>query len=156
MMKKMNLWVVLLITLTTMFACTKEEDDDERRFPDFPATVEAEYNAETQAVDVSWSAVKEFETYNILRSLEETDAFEVIGWSNSHSFTDKKVEFNTSYYYKIQAITHDYDNMGAELEGNISDEYQAKVLTGGPNLQVEINPIYFCWRWRNERNIEIL
>ncbi|MGN0482379.1 MAG: N-acetylmuramoyl-L-alanine amidase [Lachnospiraceae bacterium] len=59
-------------------------------------------NPQSKAVELNWKEVKEADTYLVYRSTKAKEDFKKVAETKSTSFTDKNLDLNKTYYYKIR------------------------------------------------------
>ncbi len=68
-----------------------------------PTAITATDNIIAKKIEISWTAINGANRYDIYRSDTELGAYTKIGNSTASNYSDTSMNFETTYYYKIQA-----------------------------------------------------
>jgi hypothetical protein len=69
-----------------------------------PQSVQAQAATSEAGITLSWGAVTEASSYQVYRSTAQDTGFTAVGTTSSLSYTDGKLDWRTTYYYKIRAL----------------------------------------------------
>jgi len=98
-------------------------------------------------INLSWNVVTGVSSYNIYRSVTAAGTYTQIANQNSTNYTDKNLNQNTTFYYKISAVIDD-------LEGRQSTQVNARTMSLTAGTMVPGNSLTekLAWLQRSAEN----
>ncbi len=134
-----NLFLLGVLVLGVMNTSCKKDEETEGGFPIAPEVTANLDSEHPNWVLLEWNKVEDAFTYNIYRSESENGDFEKqtgIG-IDKESCTDKKTEYNTTYYYKVVSVNIDFE------EGDMPAK-AVEITTGGAVLNPNVGAYAIC------------
>ncbi|HOV14917.1 MAG TPA: chitobiase/beta-hexosaminidase C-terminal domain-containing protein, partial [Spirochaetota bacterium] len=91
-------------------------------------TITASNASFSNMIEVAWSNIQGATSYDVYRSLTETENFTKIGSINNSPYNDIAVEQNKVYYYKVKAYASSSESYGNE--SNVDSGYLLSAADG--------------------------
>lgn len=88
-------------------------------FAVWPSKVKLKASSNGKNVKLSFSKSKGAKKYIIYRSTKKSKGYKKIKTTSSRSFTDKKVKYKKTYYYKVRAVNGKYDSMSVYIKKKV-------------------------------------
>lgn len=111
-----------------------------------------------EAIKISWAKVKNAKKYYIYRATSKSGEYKKIAETTKLSYSDKKIDQNKTYYYKVKAIngkkSSKYSSIKSSKISTVVKLADIPEYSGSPYIKINDNVPSFSKRMMTEKSSE--